>query len=56
LGKSKGRANHRMNATWLIGARSIGAFAFVDGLAVKQVSHGPARRVMHTVGQPEALN
>jgi hypothetical protein len=39
-----------MNPTGPIGPRSIGVFAFAVGLVVKQVLHGPARRVMHTVG------
>jgi hypothetical protein len=38
-----------MNPTGPIGPRSIGAFAFAVGLVVKQVLHGPARRVMHSV-------
>jgi hypothetical protein len=39
-----------MNPTGPIGPRSIGVFAFAVGLVVKQVLHGPARRVIHKFG------
>jgi hypothetical protein len=47
---SRNAAQHRMNPTGPIGPSSIGAFAFVVGLVLKGDLHGPARRVMHSVG------
>ncbi len=45
-----------MNATWLIGARSIGAFAYVMGLEARALLQAPARRVMLAVGLLYKLN